>query len=122
MTTMPRSTFALALILATGVAAAMPAAADGAKQQLTKPAWASYQEFLAYLGDTRHGFFAISKDGQTWGQAGCPKGQCPSDDALKASAIQRCQQFSAGVSCQIFAADKTILVPYTVKDYTMYGQ
>jgi len=98
------------------------ALADDAKQQLTKPAWAGYQQYLAAQNDTRHGFFAISKDGQIWGQSGCPKGQCPSDDALKDSAIKRCQQFSAGVACLIFAEDKSILVPYEVKDYTAYGQ
>lgn len=101
---------------------ASPAAADDAKQQITKPAWAGYQQYLAGANDTRHGFFAVSKDGQIWGQSGCPKGQCPSDDVLKDSAIKRCQQFSAGVPCLIFAEDKTILVPYVVKDYTAYGQ
>ena len=121
MTTTGRA-LGIVLILAGAIAGTTSADADGAKQQLTKPAWAGYQDYLAYLGDTRHGFFAISKDGQVWGQAGCPKGQCPGDDALKASAVQRCQQFSAGVPCLIFAADKTILAPYDVKDYTAYGQ
>jgi hypothetical protein len=102
--------------------AASHAAADDAKQRLTKPVWQLYQQYLATQNDTRHGFFAISKDGQTTGQSGCPKGQCPADDALKDSAIKRCQQFSAGVPCLIFAEDKTILVPYEVKDYTAYGQ
>ena len=101
---------------------ASSAAADDAKQQLTKPAWVGYQQYLAGQTDTRHGFFAVSKDGQIWGQSGCPKGQCPSDDALKDSAIKRCQQFSAGVPCLIFAEDKAILVPDEVKDYTAYGQ
>ncbi len=64
----------------------------------------------------------MSKDGQIWGQSGCAKGQCPADDALKASAITRCQQFSAAVPCLIFAEDWNILVPYEVKDYTAYGQ
>jgi len=117
-------------IAATRIAAALllaalalsDAAADQTKQQLTKPAWQGYQEYLAAQNDTRHGFFAISKDGQIWGQSGCPKGQCPDDAALKASAIKRCEQFSAGVACLIFAEDKAILVPYEVKDYTAYGQ
>ena len=109
-----------ALLLAALVAGG--AVADGAKQQVTKPVWQIYQQYLAAQSDARHTFFAISKDGQTTGQSGCPKGQCPGDDALKASAIKRCQQFSAGVPCLIFADDKTILVPYEVKDYTAYGQ
>ncbi len=98
------------------------ASADGAKQQMTKPVYQGYQQYLAGQNDGRHGFFALSKDGQNWGQSGCPKGQCPSDDQLKASAISRCQEFSAGVPCLIFAEDKTALVPYEVKDYTAYGQ
>ena len=110
------------LALAALAAATGGAAADGTKQQLTKPAWAGYQQYLASATDQRHGFFAISKDGQIWGQSGCPKGQCPADDTLKASAISRCQQFSAGVPCLIFAEDRNILVPYEVKDYTAYGQ
>jgi hypothetical protein len=108
--------------LAAGALEADHAQADQAKQHFTKPAWQGYQQYLATQNDGRHGFFAISKDGQIWGQSGCPKGQCPSDEALKASAISRCQQFSAGVPCLIFAEDKTALVPYEVKDYTMYGQ
>ena len=111
-----------AALLLLGVLAPGGAMADEAKQQLTKPAWQGYQQYLAGQNDTRHGFFAVSKDGQIWGQSGCPKGQCPSDDVLKASAISRCQQFSANVPCLIFAEDKTILVPYEVKDYTAYGQ
>ena len=98
------------------------AIADQTKQRLTKPVWQIYQQYLATQNDTRHGFFAVSQDGQSSGESGCPKGQCPSDDALKASAIKRCQQFSANVPCLIFAEDKTILIPYEVKDYTAYGQ
>jgi hypothetical protein len=115
----------LVLGLATlGFGLALPhgVAADGAKVQVTTPAWKGYQDYLAQLGTSRHGFFAMSKDGQIWGQSGCSIGQCPADDALKASAIQRCQQFSAGTPCLIFAADKNILVPYEVKDYTRTGE
>ena len=121
---MSRSIRGLKIVAAliAGLALANTAAADGAKQQLTKPAWQGYQQYLASATDQRHGFFAISKDGQIWGQSGCPKGQCPADDALKTSAITRCQQFSAGVPCLIFAEDRNILVPYEVKDYTAYGQ
>jgi hypothetical protein len=114
-----RTIGALLLLLAL---AATGARADDAKQQVTKPVWQGYQQYLATQNDTRHGFFAISKDGQNWGQSGCPKGQCPADDALKTSAIDRCQQFSAGVPCLIFGEDKQILMPYEVKDYTAYGQ
>ena len=98
------------------------ATADGTKQQVTKPVWQLYQQYLAAQSDARHTFFAISKDGQSSGESGCPRGQCPGDDALKASAIKRCEEFSAKVPCLIFAEDKTILVPYEVKDYTAYGQ
>jgi hypothetical protein len=112
----------LVAIALAGTVAQPSAQADTAKQQLTKPAWQGYQQYLAAQTGTRHGFFAVSKDGQIWGQSGCTTGQCPTDDALKASAISRCQQFSAGVACLIFAADKAILVPYEVKDYTAYGQ
>jgi hypothetical protein len=109
-------------LLLAGAVASTGAVADDAKQQMTKAAWQGYKDYAGGQNDTRHGFFAVSKDGQVWGQSGCPKGQCPSDDALKASAIQRCQQFSAGVACLIFAEDKQILVPYDVKEYTAYGQ
>lgn len=109
-----------ALLLA--ALASSGAMADQTKQQVTKPVWQIYQQYLAGVTDARHTFFAISKDGQSSGESGCPKGQCPTDDALKASAIKRCQQFSANVPCLIFAEDKTILVPYEVKDYTAYGQ
>jgi hypothetical protein len=117
---------ALSLILAgiasIGAAHLGAARAQDAKQVLTKAAWAGYQQYLAGQSDARHGFFAVSKDGQNWSQSGCPKGQCPSDDQLKQSAISRCQQYSAAVPCLIFAEDRTILMPYEVKEYTMYGQ
>jgi len=116
---MMRRVVATGLLMLAGVSGAT---ADGAKLQVTKPAWAGYQQYLAAQNDTCHGFFAISQDGQIWGQSGCPKGACPADDQLKTSAITRCQQFSANVPCLIFAKDRTILVSYEVKDYTMYGQ
>jgi hypothetical protein len=99
-----------------------PALAQEAKIQVTKATWQNYQQYLASTTDARHGFFAMSKDGQNSGQSGCPKGSCPPDDQLKASALKRCEQFSAGKPCLIFAEDKTVLVPYEVKEYTMYGQ
>ncbi|HEY4162083.1 MAG TPA: hypothetical protein VGM59_03410 [Dongiaceae bacterium] len=108
--------------LAPGFLLSHSAQADGAKIQVTTPAWKGYQDYLAQMGPSRHGFFAMSKDGQIWGNSGCTTGQCPADDTLKASAIQRCQQFSAGTPCLIFAEDKNTLVPYEVKDYTRYGE
>jgi hypothetical protein len=110
------------LLLAASLLLAGPALAEDAKIQVTKPAWQGYQQYLATQTDQRHGFFAMSQDGQIWGQSGCVKDQCVTDDQLKASAIKHCEQFSAGTPCLIFAEDKTILVPYEVKDYTMFGQ
>ena len=99
-----------------------PALAQDAKLQVTKAAWQGWQQYLAGANEQRHGFFAMSKDGQIWGQAGCPKGSCPPDDQVKASALKRCEQFSAGTPCLIFAEAKNTIVPYAVKDYTQYGQ
>ena len=117
----PIAQFAAALLLLGGAAPVQSAWAEDAKIQVTKPAWQGYQQ-LASATDQRHGFFAMSKDGQIWGQSGCTKGSCPPDDQLKASALKRCEQFSAGTPCLIFAEDRNTLVPYEVKDYTMYGQ
>ena len=112
----------IARLCAVVLLTATPALAQDAKIQVTKPVWQGYQQYLASQTDQRHGFFAMSNDGQNWGQSGCTKGQCPADDQLKDHAIKRCEQFSAGTPCLIFAEDKTILVPYEVKDYTAYGQ
>ena len=109
-------------LLLTGPAALVPAWGQDSKMQVTKPVWQLYQQYLATATEQRHGFFAMSKDGQTTGQSGCTKGGCPPDDQLKASALKRCEQFSAGTPCLIFAEDRNILVPHEVKDYTMYGQ
>jgi hypothetical protein len=111
-----------ALLLLGGLAPLATAAAQEAKLQVTKPAWQGYEQYLATATEARHGYFAMSRDGQIWGQAGCPRGSCPPDEQLKASALKRCEQFSAGTPCVIFAEDRAILVPYEVKDYTMYGQ
>jgi hypothetical protein len=113
---------AAAALLLSSPALLDPAVAEDAKIQVTKAAWQGYQQYLTGATDQRHGFFAMSKDGQIWGQSGCPKGSCPADDQLKASAMKRCEQFSAGAPCLIFAEDRNILVPYEVKEYTMYGQ
>jgi len=116
------SSLVAAALLLGSPAVFSPAHGQDAKIQVTKAAWSGYQQYLAGATAQRHGFFAMSKDGQIWGQSGCPKGACPPDDQLKASAIQRCEQFSAGTPCLIFAEDQTILVPYEVKDYTQFGQ
>jgi hypothetical protein len=109
-------------LLAAALLLSSPAFAQEAKIQVTKAAWAGWQQYLAGATDQRHGYFAMSNDGQNWGQSGCPKGSCPPDEQLKASAMKRCEQFSAGAPCLIFAEDQNILVPYEVKEYTMYGQ
>lgn len=113
---------ALAGFLAGALLLGSPAFAQDTKIQVTKAAWQGYQQYLASATDTRHGFFAMSRDGQIWGQSGCPKGSCPPDEQLKASAIKRCEKFSAGTPCLIFAEDRNVLVPYEVKEYTQYGQ
>lgn len=114
--------FLAAALLLSGPTTLQSAFAEDAKIQVTKAAWSGYQQYLAGATEARHGFFAMSQDGQIWGQSGCPKGSCPPDDQLKASAIKRCEQFSAGTPCLIFAEDRNILVPYEVKEYTQYGQ
>jgi hypothetical protein len=113
-----RTALAFAFLIALGSAAQ----ADDAKIQVTTPAWKGYQDYLAQMTPNRHGFLAMSKDGQIWGNSGCTKGQCPTDDVLKASAMKRCEQFSAGTPCVIFAEDRDTVVPYAVKDYTRYGE
>ena len=114
--------FVATALLSGGPAVLCPAWGQDAKIQVTKAAWAGYQQYLQGATDQRHGYFAMSNDGQIWGQSGCTKGSCPPDDQLKASAMKRCEQFSAGTPCLIFAEDRDILVPYVVKDYTMYWQ
>ena len=115
-------TLAAALLLTGPAPLGNAWAQDAAKMQISKAAWQGYQQYLAGATDARHGFFAMSKDGQNWGQSGCPKGSCPPDAQMKASAMKRCEQFSAGSPCLIFAEDRNILVSYEVKEYTMYGQ
>jgi hypothetical protein len=118
----PLITLAAAVLLLSSPALLGIAWGQNAKMQVTKAAWQGYQQYLGSATDQRHTFFALSKDGQNWGQSGCPKGSCPPDDQVKASAMKRCEQFAAGVPCLIFAEDRNILVPYEVKEYTMYGQ
>jgi hypothetical protein len=112
----------IAALMLLGGPALGPAQAQESKIQVTKAAWQGWQQYLAGATDQRHGFFAMSKDGQNWGQSGCAKGSCPPDEQMKASAMKRCTQFSAGAACLIFAEDRNILVPYEVKEYTLYGQ
>src|SRR4051812_3759981 len=83
----PQST-SLACLLASLALLSSQALAQESKIQVTKPAWQGYQQYLGGTTDQRHGFFAMSKDGQNWGQSGCAKGACPPDEQLKASAMK----------------------------------
>ena len=60
------------------------------------------------------GYFAVAKDGRSWGLTGCSANDCIFGAPQPQEAVEICQTRSGGVPCTIFARDQNVLVPYEV--------
>jgi hypothetical protein len=106
-----------AACLAAGLLAgwSFQAAADSeiTKLVLTEDTLKDLKKFQKGVGDTEHGYFAVSVEGTTSGHWFCPKANCTGkDDILKEKALQRCREVSYGVDCVILAEDQKVLLDY----------
>ena len=96
-------------------------APSGEKLTITKATWAAYENYkywLTPIGWPRpmgQGYFAVAKDGRSWGLTGCPVNECVAGDPVSQDAVDICHTRSGGVPCVIFARDQTILVPYEIE-------
>ena len=96
--------------------------ASGEKLGITKATWAAYENYKYWLTPkawTRpmgQGYFAVAKDGRTWGLTGCPARVCIAGSPVSQDAVDICQTRSSGVPCVVFAKDQTIITPYEIID------
>jgi len=95
-------------------------APSGEKLTITKATWAAYENYkywltpIAWQRPMGQGYFAVAKDGRSWGLTGCPVNDCIAGSPISKDAIDICHTRSGGVPCVIFARDQTILVPYEI--------
>jgi hypothetical protein len=95
-------------------------APSGEKVTITQQTWAAYVNYKYWLTPrawTRQmgeGYFAVAKDGRSWGLTGCTANSCMAGAPVPADAVEVCQTRSGGVPCLIFARDQQIVVPYDV--------
>jgi hypothetical protein len=79
--------------------------------QQTMRDFTAYQSWLTSVG---HGYFAMSIDGKSWADWGCPSGNCIPGSSERTKALQDCIQASGGVPCVIFARNEEVVYPYEV--------
>jgi hypothetical protein len=94
----------------------------GAELAITTFTWKAFENYKYWMTPAAwprpmgEGFFAVAKDGRSWGLTGCTANSCAMGTLDSADAIQVCQERSGGVPCLLFAHDDKILVPYRVAD------
>jgi hypothetical protein len=102
-------------------AAAMPAP-SGEKVSISQQTWAAFENYkywltpIAWHKPMGEGYFAVAKDGRSWGLTGCTANSCIAGEPHAEDAINICQTRSGGVPCIVFARDQNIIVPYDVTD------
>ncbi|HVZ01580.1 MAG TPA: hypothetical protein VHA35_18885 [Dongiaceae bacterium] len=105
----------------TGSEAAAPAP-SGEKVAVTKATMAAFENYkywltpIAWSKPMGEGYFAVAKDGRSWGLTGCTANACIAGAPQSQDAVDICQTRSGGVPCIVFARDQDIIVPYDVID------
>jgi len=95
---------------------------SGEKVTITQQTWAAFVNYkywltpLAWTKSMGEGYFAVAKDGRSWGLTGCTANACITGAPQSQDAINICQTRSSGVPCIVFARDQNIIVPYDVVD------
>ena len=98
-------------------AAAMP---SGEKLSITKATWAAFENYkfwltpIAWHKPMGEGYFAVAKDGRSWGLTGCTANVCIEGSPVSQDAVDICQTRSGGVPCVVFAKDQTVIIPYEI--------
>lgn len=109
----------LALAACAGSANTSGAKTDGAKtggtRTISAKTWGHYQSYLADIGTTSPGAFAVSENGRAAFYVYCKDVRCASGTAYKHDAVRRCRDLS-GQDCYVFAFRRDIEVAYKVAD------
>lgn len=101
--------------------AAAPAP-SGEKITITRQTWAAFENYkywltpIAWTKPMGEGYFAVAKDGRSWGLTGCTANSCMAGAPQSEDAVAICQTRSGGVPCIVFARDQDVIVPYDVID------
>jgi hypothetical protein len=96
--------------------------ATGEKLTITGATWNAFQNYkywltpIAWSRQMGEGYFAVAKDGRTWGLTGCTANGCVTGEPVSQEAVAICETKSSGVPCVVFAHDQDIVVPYQVVD------
>jgi len=97
-------------------------APSGDKVTITKATWAAFVNYkywltpIAWNRQMGQGYFAVAKDGRSWGLTGCPVRECVTGSPISQDAVEICQTRSGGVPCAVFARDQQVIVPYEIAD------
>jgi hypothetical protein len=103
----------------TGAAAPTP---SGSQVAITKQTWAAFVNYkywltpVAWTTPMGEGYFAVAKDGRSWGLTGCTANACMAGAPQSQDAVNVCQTRSGGVPCILFARDQNVIIPYNIVD------
>ena len=95
---------------------------SGDKVAITQQTWAAFENYkywltpVAWTKPMGQGYFAVAKDGRSWGLTGCTANSCIAGSPQSQDAVDICQTRSGGVPCIVFARDQHVIVPYDVTD------
>jgi hypothetical protein len=82
--------------------------------QITEAQFEGYHRYLDWVTNIGEGAFAVSEDGKAWGSYGCPKGNCIDVSDIGVKSVRRCEEYSNGSPCHVFAVSRDVVVPYKV--------
>jgi hypothetical protein len=92
----------------------------GEQIAITHFTWKAFENYkfwmtpIAWHKPMGEGYFAVAKDGRSWGLTGCSANTCEAGTLDSNKAIEICQSRSGGVPCILFAHNEDTLVPYKV--------
>lgn len=106
----------IALLLASlAITACASGGTKGGTRTITNEAWGHYQSYLADIGPTNPGAFAVSEDGRYSFYVYCRDVRCASGTTYKHDAMRRCRDLSKQ-ECYVFAFRRNIEVSYKVAE------
>lgn len=74
--------------------------------------WDAYQKYLAVIGSTGHGVFAVVSDGNGGSSWVCETAICSDNGQFATKAIKRCETINPGYSCIVFAVNRDPVIPF----------
>jgi hypothetical protein len=92
----------------------------GEQLAITQFTWKAFENYkywmtpIAWPNQMGEGYFAVAKDGRSWGLTGCSANSCATGTLDSNKAIEVCQTRSGGVPCILFAHNEDTLVSYKV--------